>query len=79
VAAWAYLRGLFKTAPPPARDVVVPSLTIADNAAIADSVATLREADRHMRDRNNLDREILFHLKLATEHLEGIKHALVDR
>jgi hypothetical protein len=76
VAATAYFRGLFKTAPPPSRDVVIPSLTVADNAVIADAAATLKEANHHLRDRNNLDREMLFHMKLQSEHLEDIKHGL---
>jgi hypothetical protein len=76
VAAAAYFRGFFKNAPPPSRDVVVPSLTVADNAIIADATATLKEANHHLRDRNHLDREMLFHLKLATEHLEDMKHYL---
>jgi hypothetical protein len=76
IAAAAYFRGLFKTAPPPSKDVVIPSLTVADNAVIADAAATLKEANHHLRDRNHLDREMLFHMKMQTEHLEDIKHAL---
>ncbi|WP_457091419.1 hypothetical protein [Microvirga sp. P5_D2] len=77
VAAFGHWFGKRRDAPPPSsKDVFIPSLSIADNQVIADATGTLKEANQHMRDRNNLDREMLFHMKLQTEHLEDMKHCL---
>jgi hypothetical protein len=77
VAAFGQWFGKRKeTTPPVSKDVMVPSITIADNAVIADAVTTLKESNRHISERNNLDREMLFHMKLQTEHLEGMKHCM---
>jgi hypothetical protein len=77
VAAFGQWFGRRKeSAPPASKDVFIPSLSIADNQVIADATGTLKEANLHIRDRKNLDREMLFHMKLQTEHLEDIKHCL---
>lgn len=77
VAAFGQWFGKRKeSAPQASKDVLVPALSIADNDVIARATATLREANEHMRDRNNLDREMLFHMKMQTEHLEDMKHCL---
>ena len=75
LAAFSHWFGKRKEAAP-SKDVIVPALSIADNAVIADATTTLKEANHHIRDRNNLDREMLFHMKLQTEHLEDMKHCL---
>jgi hypothetical protein len=67
-----------ETAQPASKDVYVPALSIADNQVIADATGTLKEANHHIRDRNNLDREMLFQMKLQTEHLEDTKHCMQE-
>lgn len=78
VAAWAYLRGLFKTAPPPAKDVVVPSLTIADNAVIKEATATLREANRLSEAHRAHDADI-YHTLVAIKDSHGRIESLLGR
>lgn len=73
VAAAAYFRGLFKSAPPPPKDVVVPSLTVADNAAISNMADTLREANRMARDYREHDTEMLYELKAIKESLHRLE------
>lgn len=62
--------------PPPTKDVVVNSLTVADSAIIADAAATLRESNRLIHARQNFEHEMLIETKRTNEYLEDIKHIL---
>ena len=58
------------------RDVVVPSLTIADNSAILGMAETLRESSRIIRDRHDFERDMLSESRRANDLLEEIKYIL---
>lgn len=53
--AFAWLRGMFKNLPAPTRDVVVPSVTVADGAVINRLTETLRETNRLMEGIHDRD------------------------
>lgn len=81
-ATMAWLRGMFKNLPEKSKDVVVPTLTVADNAVIADAAATLREANRVVREHREHDTEILYELKAIKESLhrqESLLGRMLDR
>jgi hypothetical protein len=65
-----------ESAPPTSKDVVVQSLTIADNAAISRLAETLHEANRLIRDRSEFERNMLFEAETANALLNDIKHIL---
>jgi len=77
VAAFGQWFGRRKeSAPAPSKDVVVPSLAIADNAAITHMADTLREANRVARDHREHDTEILYELKAIKESHQRIESLL---
>src|SRR5687768_12966779 len=65
-----------ESTPPPSKDVVVPSLTIADSAAITHMADTLRDANRVARDHREHDTEILYTLVAIKENGQRIEHLL---
>lgn len=66
-----------EAAPPTSKDVVVQSLTVADTQAITEWASTLRESNRLVRERGELDRELLYEMKRQNDYLEDIKHCLM--
>jgi hypothetical protein len=60
----------------PSKDVVVPSVTIADSAALLGMADTLREASRVNRDRAEFERDILSESRKTNDLLEEIKYIL---
>jgi len=61
---------------PASKDVVVPSLAIADTQAITHMADTLREANRVARDHREHDTEILYELKALRESHQRIESML---
>jgi len=75
-ATWAWLRGMFKNLPEKGKDVVVPSVTAADGAAIERMTDTLREANRVAREHREHDTEMLYTLIAIKESNQRIEHLL---
>ncbi|MGQ4272496.1 hypothetical protein [Terrihabitans sp. B22-R8] len=73
VAAWAYLRGMLKAAPP-SKDIVVPSVTIADAHAIREMAAQLRLNSAVQQQDLALRHETLHELRRLNGQIEDIKH-----
>ncbi len=65
-----------ENAPPQSKDVVVPSLAIADTHAITHMADTLRDATRVARDHREHDTEILYELKALRESHQRIESML---
>jgi hypothetical protein len=63
-------------APPTSKDVVVQSLTIADNATIGRLAETLKESNHLIRDRSEFERKMLFEAETTNALLNDIKHIL---
>ncbi|MDG2570820.1 hypothetical protein P7L87_25040 [Vibrio parahaemolyticus] len=83
VAAFGQWFGRRKgTAPPASKDVLVPSLTIADNQVIAEATSTLRDANRIARDHREHDEAILYTLiaiKDSHQRIESLLGRMIDR
>lgn len=80
-AAWVYFSGLFKKLPPvpTSKDVVVPSLTIADSKIIESWIIEIRNGNAQDKDRGEMVRKALFTLELINDRLERIEHLLKHR
>lgn len=68
--------------PSPSKDVVIPSLAIADNAAITQMAETLREANRVARDYREHDADMLHELKSIKEshnRIEGVLSLILSK
>ncbi|HZH10526.1 MAG TPA: hypothetical protein VEZ24_09155 [Microvirga sp.] len=62
-----------ESSPAGSKDVVVPSLAIADNAAITHLAETLREANRVAQTHREHDTEMLYELKAIKESLHRLE------
>lgn len=83
-AAWVYFTGLFKKLPvPPAanapKDVIIPSLTIADSKIIEAWIVELRTGNLQDKDRADLVRRALFILEQMNDRIGSIEHELKRR
>lgn len=74
VTAWVYLSGFFKKLPAPTKDVIVPSMNIADSRAILDLADTLRDSGRNNREHNDCLRAMIFELRRINDQLEEMRH-----
>lgn len=82
VAAFGQWFGKRKeSASPATKDVLVPSRTIADNAAITSMAETLRDANRVARDHREHDEAILYTLiaiKESHQRIESLLGRMLD-
>jgi len=78
---FAYYQGLFKKLPLPkeAKDVIVPSISIADSQAIRDWVEALKEGNRYEKDNGENLFRIVMLLELLLKRLESVEHLLHRR
>lgn len=83
VAAFGQWFGRKKeSAPPSSKDVIVPSLAIADTQAITGMAETLREANRVARNHREHDEAILYTLiaiKDSHQRIESLLGRVLDR
>ena len=82
VAAFGQWFGKRKeSAPPASKDVVVPSVAIADRVALENMADTLRDANRAVRDHREHDTEILYTLvsiKESHARIEVLLNSIKD-
>lgn len=72
-ATFAWLRGMFKNLPEKTKDVVVPSVTVADGAAIEKLTETLKETNRLMHQRHEMDLALDDKLQRIGDQMNDIK------
>lgn len=78
---WAYYQGLFKKLPGPTatKDVIVPSISIADSQTIQNWIDALKENNRHDKDNGEHLFRIVMLLELILKRLEQVEHILHKR
>jgi len=77
LAAFGQWFGKRKESDPPAsKDVVVPSLTVADTEAITQWSKTLQQTNILLKDRSEFERKMLFEAETTNALLNDIKHYL---
>lgn len=77
VTAWVYFSGAFKRLPPPpSKDVVVPSLSIADSQQIQNWIDSLRENTRLEREQAEASRKTVWLLEEINGRLARMEHDL---
>jgi hypothetical protein len=70
-----------ETTPPPSKDVIVPSVTVADRVALEHLADTLRDSNRIAQTHREHDTEILYTLVAIKENgqrIENILQRLLD-
>lgn len=78
---YAYYQGLFKKLPTAkdSKDVIVPSISIADSQTIQGWIDTLKEGNRYEKDNAEHLFRIVMLLELILKRVEQVEHALKNR
>jgi hypothetical protein len=74
VSVVVYIVGnLKKTLPPTSKDVIIPSIQIADRAVIREMVDSFSEANRSTREVYDAARDVVYELKSIAERINQIE------
>jgi len=74
VSVAAYIIGILKkVAPPASKDVIVPSVSIADRHALNEMVESFTEANRSSREVYEAARDVVYELKSIAERIDKIE------
>jgi hypothetical protein len=74
VSVIVYIVGnLKKTLPPSSKDVIIPSIQIADRAVIREMVDSFSEANRSTREVYDAARDVVYELKSIAERINQIE------